>query len=409
MVVWHRRAGKDKTLLNLTIKKMLERVGSYYYFFPTYAQGKKILWDGADRNGFKFLDHFPKELLDGKPNDSELKVKLKNGSLFQIIGTDNYDSIVGTNPVGCVFSEYSLQNPNAWDFIRPILAENGGWAVFNFTPRGKNHGYDIYNQAQTNGWFVQLLTADDTGVIPKEVLEQERKEIIEKNGDDALFQQEYYCSFVASIQGAYYWKQVAEAEAEGRFADVPYDSMLPVHTVWDLGIRDSMAIGFYQRKGYELRKIDYIEVTGEGLPQVIKRLRERPYVYGKHFAPHDIQVRELGTGTSRIDTAKSLGIDFELVPKLPVQDGIEQGRRWFKALRADKTNCKQWIRAIPQYTKEYDEEKHIFKDKPLHDWTSHAADEWRYAAIVAEQMTSLPDYQAEQAVAEARQNRQLRD
>lgn len=411
VVVWHRRAGKDKTLLNLVIKKMLERGGSYYYFFPTYAQGKKILWDGVDRDGFRFLDHFPKVILDGKPNDSELKVKLINGSLFQIIGTDNYDSIVGTNPIGCVFSEYSLQNPNAWDFIRPILAENGGWAVFNFTPRGKNHGFDIYNLASNDPqhWFCQLLTADDTQVISKEVLEQERKEITEKNGDDSLFQQEYYCSFVAAIQGSYYWKQVDEAEKEGRFTHVLYDSQALVHTVWDLGIDDAMAVGFYQRIGSEIHKIDYIEVTGEGLPQVIKRVKEKPYVYGKHFAPHDIEVRELGTGKSRLEVAETLGINFDIVPNLSIQDGIEQGRRWFKALWADKTNCAKWIRAIPQYTKQYDEERHIFKDKPLHDWTSHPADEWRYAALSFDQMTNTFQYQAQAQVNQARENKQLRE
>lgn len=409
VAIWHRRGGKDKTLLNLTIKKMLERVGVYYYLFPTYAQGKKILWDGVDRDGFRFLDHFPAELLDGKPNDSELKVKLKNGSLFQIIGTDKYDSIVGTNPVGCVFSEYALQNPNAWDYIRPILAENDGWAVFNFTPRGKNHGFDIYNLALNNPdrWFCQKLTVDDTKVISKEVLEQERKEIIEKNGDDALFQQEYYCSFVAAIQGSYYWRQVEQAEREGRFTNVPYNAGALVHTVWDLGIDDAMSVGFYQIVGREIHKIDYIEVTGEGLPQVIKRVREKPYVYGKHFAPHDIEVRELGTGKSRLETAEDLGIRFELVPNLSVQDGIEQGRRWFAALWTDKEKCKQWIRAIPQYTKQYDEEKKIFKDKPLHDWTSHGADEYRYASLVFDQMTNSSEYLSHIRVQEARANKQL--
>ena len=143
VIVWHRRAGKDKTLINLTIKKAWERVGAYYYFFPTYKQGKKILWDGMDRDGFRFMDHFPKELLDGKPNDTEMKVKLRNGSIFQIIGTDNIDSVVGTNQVGCVFSEYALQDTAAWDFIRPILLENDGWAVFDFNTRGDNHGKDI--------------------------------------------------------------------------------------------------------------------------------------------------------------------------------------------------------------------------------------------------------------------------
>lgn len=191
VVIWHRRSGKEKTCLNLVIKKMLERVGTYYYFFPTFSQGKRILWDGLDRDGFKFLDHFPVELVANK-NDTELKIKLKNGSVFQLIGTDNIDSIVGTNPIGCVFSEYSLQSPKAWDFMRPILAENGGWAIFNFTPRGRNHGWKILQQAKdSEKWFWEVLSVDKTKAIPQEVLDQESKEMPQD-----LFRQEYYCEFL---------------------------------------------------------------------------------------------------------------------------------------------------------------------------------------------------------------------
>lgn len=385
VVIWHRRAGKDKTLVNLVAKKMLERVGTYYYFFPTYTQGKKILWLGMDRDGFRFIDHFPKPLLASKPNDTELKIEYKNGSIFQIIGTDNIDSIVGTNPVGCIFSEYALQNPKAWDFIRPILAENGGWAVFNYTPRGKNHGYDLYEMASRNpNWFVQKLTVDDTGIISPEVIEEERQ----SGMSEEMIQQEYYCSFTAAIMGAYYWKEYDEAEKAGRFTNVPYEPTALVHTVWDLGIRDSMSIGFYQAVGLERRMIDYMEFIGKGLPEAIKLVKEKPYTYGKHFAPHDISVRELGTGKSRLEVSKELGINFEIVPNLPVQDGIEAGRRFFQKLWVDKEKCKDWLRAIPQYTKEYDEDRKIFKDKPLHDWTSHPADEHRYAALVEDQMTN---------------------
>ncbi len=356
----------------------MERVGTYYYFFPTYTQGKKILWLGMDKTGFRFIDHFPKQLVASK-NDTELKVEYKNGSIFQIIGTDNIDSIVGTNPVGCVFSEYALQNPKAWDFIRPILAENGGWAIFNYTPRGKNHGYDLYEMAAQNPkWFVQKLTVDDTGIISPEVIQEER----DSGMSEEMIQQEYYCSFTAAIMGAYYWKEYDTAEKAGRFTNVPYEHTALVHTVWDLGIRDSMAIGFYQGVGLERRKIDYIELTGKGLPEAIKIVKEKPYTYGKHFAPHDIQVRELGTGKSRLEVAKELGINFEIVPNISVQDGIDAGRRFFSKLWVDKENCKDWLKLIPQYTKEYDEDKKIFKDKPLHDWTSHGADEHRYAALV---------------------------
>lgn len=377
--LWHRRSGKDKVDINIVAREMLKHVGIYYYFYPTYAQGKKALWDGIGKDGVAYLDHFPKELLDGKPNDTEMKVRYKNGSIFQVIGTDDYNKIVGTNPIGVIFSEFSLQNPRAWDYIRPILAENKGWAIFNFTPRGKNHGYDLYEMAVKNPkWFVQKLTVNDTGVLTREDIQEER----DSGMSEDLIQQEYYCSFTASVLGAYYWKEYDEAEKEGRFGNVPYDPAVPVHTVWDLGVSDAMAIGFYQVVGNELHKIDYYEANNEGLPHYIKILQDKKYIYGQHFAPHDIKARELSTGKSRLEIAEGLGIKFEVVPNLSIQDGIDAGRRMFKKLWVDREKCKDWLKAIPQYTKEYDEEKKIFKDKPLHDWTSHGADEYRYAAVI---------------------------
>lgn len=388
--VWHRRTGKDKTDLNLTIREMTRVVGAYYYFFPTYNQGKKILWDGIDKDGFRYIHHFPNELIEGQVNNSEMKIKFKNGSLFQVIGTDNIDSVVGTNPRGCVFSEYSLQNPRAWSLIRPILAENGGWAVFNFTPRGKNHAYKLLKMAEQDpkNWFHETLTADDTKILSPEILEQEQREMRAQYGDDSLFLQEFYCSFTAAILGAYYSTQYDEAEKRGRFTHVFWEPDIPVHTVWDLGISDAMVVGFWQGVNQERRLIDYVEVTGKGLPEVIKMVKEKPYVYGRHFAPHDIEVRELGTGKSRKEIAQTLGIDFEVVPNLPVIEGISLVRSFFQKLWVDKTRCEQFLEAIPQYTKEYDEDNKIFKDKPNHDWTSHAADMLRYTAVVSDELGS---------------------
>lgn len=380
--LWHRRSGKDKLDLNLMAREMQEHVGIYYYFFPTYSQGKKALWEGIGKDGVRYIDHFPLELVESI-NHTEMKVKYKNGSIFQVIGTDDIDRIVGTNPRGVIYSEYSLQNPKAWEFIRPILRENGGWAIFNFTPRGKNHAYDLYMAAQSNAhWFVQKLGVDDTNVLTPADIQEER----EAGMTEDMIQQEFYCSFTAAIQGSYYWTQYDEAERNQRFGHVPYDEALPVYTVWDLGIGDSMAIGFYQLVGQEVRMIDYLEATGQGLPWYAQQIQQKGYVYGDHYAPHDIKVRELGTGKSRLETAKTLGINFKVVESLPIQDGIDAGRILFKRLWVDETKCKEWLRLIPQYTKEWDEERKCFKDKPLHDWTSHGADMYRYAAIVIRKM-----------------------
>ena len=215
--VWHRRAGKDKTALNYMIKRMWEQKGMYYYFTPTYTQGKKIIWDGIDKDGMRFIDHFPKQIIL-KKNESEMKIIVKNGSLFQIVGTDHFDTIVGTNPIGCVFSEYSLQNPLAWEYIRPILTENKGWAMFLYTPRGHNHGYDMNNMAQLNPeWFHELLTINDTKVITPQEVEKEIKEGM----DEDLANQEYYCSFEGAMAGSYYGKQMQAVIEEKRVLNLP--------------------------------------------------------------------------------------------------------------------------------------------------------------------------------------------
>ncbi len=393
VLVWNRRSGKDKTLINFVAKKTFERVGAYYYFFPTYRQGKKILWEGRDREGFKFLDHFPKEIRDGKPNDTELKIKLINGSLFQIVGTNDIDSIVGTNPVGCVFSEYSLQDPRAWDFVRPILAENGGWAVFNYTPRGENHGWDLLQAAQSDpkNWFSQVLTVDDTQAIPREVLEQERREIIAKHGNDALFQQEYYCSFNAPIEGSYYAKQIADANAEGRITVVPHTPQVYVDTWWDLGMDDSMTIWFSQTIGNKIHLIDYYENNGEGFAHYAKVLQDRKYVYGRHNFPHDIAVRELGTGKARIEVVNSLGLKpNRTVPKLTLEDGIEAVRNIFSRCYFDQEKCRRGLNALKSYHKEYDEMRKTYRNHPEHDWSSHGADSFRALAVGFRQHIAVP-------------------
>lgn len=391
--VWHRRAGKEKTDINLMAREIFKEVGAYYYIFPTYNQGKKVLWNGADKEGVRFLDHLPKELRL-RTVGNEMFIEFKNGSTFQVIGSDNIDSIVGTNPKGVIFSEYSLQDPRAWDFIRPILAENEGWAIFNFTPRGENHAKELYDYALTDGdnWFVSNLTVDDTKAMKPEVLERERKEIIAKNGDDAIFQQEYYNSFTASMVGSYYGKVMELLEKGERFRDVPYDPSLPVHTWWDLGMDDSMSIGFFQFVNAETRVIDYLEGSGEGLNYYIRELKNKEYNYGLHFAPHDIVVRELGTGKSRYETAKSLGLEFEIkvdgfdkvhsaVPNLPVQDGINMLRMKLQTCYFDKTKTKRLISGLKNYHKEFDEVNKVYRNNPKHDWSSHGADMMRYWSI----------------------------
>ena len=380
VLVWHRRAGKEKTCWNYLIMQAFLRVGIYYYFFPHFSQGRKILWDGTDKDGFSLLKHIPAEAIYGKPNSSEMKIRLKNGSLIQVIGTNNIDSIVGTNPIGCVFTEYSLQDPLAWTFIRPILLENGGWAVFNFTPRGSNHGKDLYEMAKNNkDWFCQLLTVDDTKILSPELIQKEREEGMSED----MIQQEYYCSFTLGIEGAYYAKYMQDARDEDRIGRVAWKKQSRVNTAWDLGYGDSTSIIFFQVIGNEIHIIDYYENHGEGLPHYVKVLADKPYLYKDHFAPHDIDSHAFSSGMSAREVGLGLGIKFIVLPtlKIRLEEGIEALRGIFPRIYIDEINCKYLIKCLENYRKEFDTRLEVYKDRPLHNKFSHGADAARYLAI----------------------------
>lgn len=380
--VWHRRAGKDKTLINLMADMSCRRVGAYYYFFPSYTQGRKIIWDGIDRDGFPFMSHIPNELR-ASTNNTEMKIKLRNGSLFQVVGSDNIDTIVGTNPVGCVFSEYALQDPRGWDFVRPILRENGGWAAFNYTPRGHNHGYDLYRMARVNpAWFCEVLTIEDTGVLSEADVQAER----DAGMDEDLVQQEFFCSFESAIPGAYYANILRQARKDGRIGDVPVDPSLRAWTFWDLGMDDSTAIWFLQFAGREVRCVDYYESSGEGLGFYFRVLEEKAdehhWMYGGHVAPHDIKVRELGTGKSRWESAAAQGVRFAVCPRIESQmDGIEAVRQVFGACWFDETRCAKGLDALANYQAGYDETNKVTRLRPLHNWASHGAKAFETFAV----------------------------
>lgn len=395
-VVWHRRSGKDKTLVNLCAKKAFERIGCYYYYFPTATQGRKILWDGMDKDGFKFINHFPAEIIE-KRNDQEMRLHLKNGSLFQVVGTDRSE-VVGPNPVGCVFSEYSLQNPKAWDFVRPILAENNGWAVFNFTPRGMNHGYQLFQMASGNPeWFAQCLTVDDTSAVSQEAIESERR----AGMSDELIKQEFYCSWEYGLDGAYYLKQISKARAEGRVTQLPVLDR-EVFTAWDLGVSDSTAIWFWQEdSGGFYNLFDYYENQGESLAHYARVLIDKGYLYGRHYAPHDAGNRSLMQAKTLAEQAREeLGLDFYILPRdLNINSGIEVVRSVFSRCRFDEEKTRAGMNALMNYQKEYNDERRVFAERPLHNWASHGADAFRmFARAVSEHASDRGGMSAKEAV-----------
>jgi hypothetical protein len=385
VLVWHRRAGKDSMTLNWTAVSAAQRVGLYWHMAPTQRQVRKIVWDGIASSGVRFIEQaFPADLR-AKTNDQEMKIELINGSIWQCVGSDNYDNLVGANPVGVVFSEYALADPTAWSYVRPILAENGGWAVFIYTPRGRNHGVDIYNMARREpDWFAQLLTVEDTRAIPSHIVERERREMADEFGnvEDAgiYIRQEYYCSFDAIIRGSYYGAQFAQMEKNGQLTRVPYDAGHAVTTAWDLGIGDDTAIWFVQQVGREVRVIDYYANRGYGLDHYAKVLKSKPYAYDNHILPHDAEASELITGTTRVKALAGLGIRGTVLPMYKVDDGINAVRALLNRCVFDAEKCKDGISALRQYQRKWDERLRVFADHPLHDFCSHAADAFRYLA-----------------------------
>jgi hypothetical protein len=257
------------------------------------------------------------------------------------------------------------------------LADRAGWALFIGSAKGNTSFHELYERVKDDeNWFVRVYKASETGVIHPSELDDAKSLM-----DEDEYNQEFECSWTASIKGAYYSTQMAEAEREGRIMTVPYERNLPVQTAWDLGVGDSTSIWFFQVHGPEVRIIDYYEASGEGLPHYAKVLQDKQYVYGTHWAPHDIVVRELGSGKSRLETARVLGITFRVAPHLPVDDGIDAVRNLLPRCWFDSLRCNEGIRALRNYRKEYDERRMEYKTRPLHDWSSHAADAFRYLAV----------------------------
>lgn len=393
--VWHRRAGKDDLALHWTAVDAIQHPGNYWHMLPEFSHGRRALWDAVNSHtGKKRIDEAFPLAIRTKTNQQEMKIELVNGSIWHIVGSDNFDSLVGSPPRGVVFSEWALADPRAWAFIEPILEENGGWAIFPYTPRGNNHGKTMFDHAKAHdGWFASHLTVDDTSVFTPDQLANIKAGLITIYGDnegEAIFNQEYYCSFEGCVPGAYYAKQMAAARQEGRITKVPYQPMSEVDTFWDLGIDDSMTIWFIQPIGKSFHVVDYYENTGFGLEHYAKHLHSLPYKYGNHYMPHDAEIREMTNNEialSRKEVAINLGIKpIEVVQRVRNVDTLIHshipavrnilGSCWF-----DEKKCSKGISALEGYAAEYDETKKKLGNRPKHDWHSHGSDAFRTFAV----------------------------
>jgi len=377
VLVWPRRHGKDLTSFNCTWIAAQNRVGAYYYFLPTYSQARKIIWNGIDGGGKKFMDYIPSELI-AKTHDTDMRVHFTNGSILQLVGSDNIDSIVGTNPVGCIFSEYALQDPRGWHLVSPILRQNGGWAVFIYTPRGHNHGYDLYQSNKNNPkWFVELLTISDTGLITEEDLDDERAAGI----PEEIIQQEYYCSFNLTNAGSYFGKQMVKAEEQNRIRELTYDPRYLVHTAWDLGVNDLNTIWFIQYDGRTVWAIDYYENHDLGLDHYKQVLTDKQYAYGTHLAPHDVMKRSQRDGTSLLEwAANELGLYFTKVDRRAKIDQLAAAHMLIPRTVFCSVNCERGIEGLKEYEREWDQKAKTYRNTPKHNWASHIADAYMVLA-----------------------------
>ncbi|MGZ3330249.1 MAG: hypothetical protein ACXU85_24125 [Xanthobacteraceae bacterium] len=383
----HRRAGKTVACIHDLQRQAVRcpRVRPRFaYLSPFLRQSKAVAWD------YLRAAMSSARVAGATAHESELRVDYPGGAQVRLYGADNPDAMRGVYFDGIVLDEYADMDPRVWsEIIRPALADRRGWAVFIGTPRGRNAFFELWRRSQTEeGWFSMMLKASQSGLIPDSELELARRDLTEEQ-----YAQEFECSFDAAVVGAYYGKLMARAEAERRVAGVPYDPSALVWTSWDLGIRDATAIWFAQVIGREIRIIDYYEASGVDLGHYVREINARPYAYAGHIVPHDAQAKELGTGKSRLEVMESLGLrPITLAPLHRVEDGINAVRMFIPKCWFDAKKCARGIDALKLYRAEYDDKLQALRPQPVHDWTSHAADSFRYLALTLDRRTLLSGF-----------------
>lgn len=379
LLVFHRRAGKDKLCLNKMIVKALETPANYAYYFPTAKLGRKALWWNVDTsNGMRVIDHIPKEILLKPPNETDMRVELVNRSTIQILGTDNLD-VVGGNFLGVVFSEYQSQNPMAWDLTRPILAENGGWAWFNGTPRGENHLFDMLRTNSDNpNWFTQVLTCDDTNAISKADIEEERR----SGMSDAMIRQEFYCDFSAPNDRAIYGRFMSDALAQQRIGPFPVDGRAPVNTFWDLGGPRNTVVWYGQALPFgRFRWIDCDYGLNLTLTERAAHMAAKGYQYGKHFMPHDARQTSRTGHTFEYDALQAGLKNIVVIPPIhEVWQGINYVAELFPSFEFRSPGCDIGIKGLKEYESAKDTSGGVVRNVPLHTWASHVSDAVRTMA-----------------------------
>lgn len=397
----------------------MQRQANYWHMLPQANQVRKAIWSAVNpHTGRKRIDEvFPREIRKAT-RDQEMMIEFVNGATWQALGSDNFQSAIGSAPAGIVYSEWAQANPAARGYLRPILAENNGWQMYITTPRGPNHAKRTFDAAKrTPGAFAQMLTAEQTGVLSAAVLASELQAYIDDYGEDfgrALFEQEYLCSFSAAIMGAYYGSEIAKMERDGRIGHFPHDPDYPVYTAWDIGFTDDTAIWFYQVIGGRPRIIDYYFQSGQGVGHYAGQLigkeveltittyavtaelgadipeaeHRQAYRYAKHHLPHDAKHKRIESSGKSIEDQLAAVVGAEHINVLrneSRQTGIQATRVMLKHAQIDEERCADGIDAVRQYQREWDEDRKVFSNNPLHNWCSHPADALRTLAMAFQQ------------------------
>jgi phage terminase large subunit len=388
IAIWHRRAGKDDVLLDAMRNLALKDPGTYWHCFPEQKQARKAIWNGVNGHTGKrrIFEAFPPSIIK-RMQDDDMFIEMHNGATFQLIGSDRYDSTVGSGPKGIGYSEWALSNPAAWAYHQPMIRETKGFAAFITTPRGRNHAKTMYDNATSANWFRELLTVKDTGALGDDEIAEALKEYVDLYGEDmgrSMFNQEYLCDFNAAIMGAFYGREMLAVRAEGRIDPTLEAEAREVHRAWDIGVRDDTTIWWFQVVGGQVYVLDCYSASGVGVDhyaEVIERKhKESGWKSGTDFVPHDARVKEWGTGRTRVETMQQHGLKPIVVPQAGLLDGINAARLTLPRC-VFHSQCEAGIAALEQYRREWDDEKKAFKQNPLHDWCSHYADAFRYMAL----------------------------
>ena len=423
--ICHRRWGKDEMALRATCIMLHKHVGSYWHCLPLFEQARKVVWDQVNiHTGKRRIDECFPEHLRESTNDTRMMIKFKNGSTWQLIGSDSYDKNVGAGTAGIVFSEWAMANPAAWAFFRPMLVESGGWAAFITTPRGENHAARMFYGAEDrmkrereavkvveeksarrltpeeiedlaeNEWYAERSTIYDTQALSLKEAEEALEEYSNIYGPEMgrlLFEQEYECSFRGILVGSYWGKFIAQAEEQGRVADFAIDWRLPVHTAWDLGDAENNPIWCFQVVDGRAHIVDFYKPHDDtDLEAWCRWLSDRGY-HGRDFVPHDAAVSNWGSGgRTRMDMLKDMGRNPVMVKREKVAEGINAGTATIRTAKfRDTPRVQQGLDGLRNFRREWDEEVQRFKDKPLKDWAEHIASAFRYLALAWREMPEV--------------------